>query len=158
MEPVGRLFLCANCRAQTLICTACDRGQRYCSPKCASDVRRTRVREAGRRYQRSEQGRAAHARRMQSYRARLTEVTHQGSVSPHRHRQSAPCSAPLMTTPNAVSALAIILAMVAMAPPRCNFCGCTCSQFVRLSFLRRSKRPIRSNFSTTTRIDHRSHQ
>ena len=40
MDPVGRFFLCQRCRAQTLVCSACDRGQMYCSSDCAQTARR----------------------------------------------------------------------------------------------------------------------
>lgn len=82
MASVGRLFLCASCRAQTVTCSACDRGQRYCSPECAAHVRSACVREAGRRYQNSERGRAAHAERMRRCRAKKADVTHQGPIMP----------------------------------------------------------------------------
>jgi len=78
MEATGRLFLCACCREQVLICRRCDRGQRYCRT-CAKDVRRASMREAGRRYQQSRQGRFAHAARARRHRARNKKVTHQGS-------------------------------------------------------------------------------
>ena len=81
MQATGRLFLCAHCRAQVIICRRCDRGQRYCK-SCAKEVRRTRMREAGRRYQKTRQGRFAHAERARRYRARRKKVTHQGSPIP----------------------------------------------------------------------------
>lgn len=79
METTGRLFLCACCRKQVLICRRCDRGQRYCR-NCAAQVRRARVREAGRRYQKSRQGRFVHAARSRRHRSRNKKVTHQGSL------------------------------------------------------------------------------
>lgn len=81
MQATGRLFLCAHCRAQVIICRRCDRGQRYCDG-CAKEVRRARVREAGRRYQKTRQGRLAHAERARRHRARRKKVTHQGSPTP----------------------------------------------------------------------------
>jgi hypothetical protein len=30
----ARLFICAECRAQALICSCCDRGQIYCAGDC----------------------------------------------------------------------------------------------------------------------------
>ena len=47
---------CARCRRLVVICTRCDRGQRYCSAPCAELQRRHSVREAGRRYQRTPLG------------------------------------------------------------------------------------------------------
>jgi len=31
---------CARCRAQVLLCSRCDRGQRYCSQACSFAARR----------------------------------------------------------------------------------------------------------------------
>jgi len=57
-NAVLRLRICghAACRAVFTICICCDRGQRYCSPKCHSEVRRRQRRETNRRYQQSEPG------------------------------------------------------------------------------------------------------
>ena len=82
MEAMGRLFLCARCRVQVLICSACDHGQVYCAGGCSQLTRRASVREAGQRYQRSRKGRFVHAERSRRYRERRQNVTHQGSLSP----------------------------------------------------------------------------
>jgi hypothetical protein len=78
----GRLFLCARCQAQILVCSHCDRGQIYCAQGCAQTARRAAQRAAGRRYQASRRGRVNHAARAGRYRARQNNVTHQGSP-PH---------------------------------------------------------------------------
>ena len=75
----ARLFVCAGCRTQALICGCCDRGQIYCAGECARRARRGTQRAAGRRYQTSRRGRLAHAVRARRYRARRKNVTHQGS-------------------------------------------------------------------------------
>ena len=36
----ARLFLCAGCRMQVVICSCCDRGQIYCAGDCARRARR----------------------------------------------------------------------------------------------------------------------
>lgn len=64
MDLPGRRYLCAGCRTAVLICSRCDRGQRYCTG-CAGEARRRSVRAAGRRYQASLRGRHAHAKRQQ---------------------------------------------------------------------------------------------
>jgi hypothetical protein len=138
MASVGRLFLCVNCRAQTVICSACDRGQRYCSPECAAHVRSARVREAGRRYQHSERGRATHAERMRRCRAKQADVTHQGPIIPTARELSAPAAKPSITPASKTMAKATV------EQPRCHSCGCPCSAFVRLGFLRDNGRPRRS--------------
>ena len=81
-ETPARFFLCARCRTQVVICCRCDRGQIYCAGDCAQEARRRSRREAGRRYQRSRDGRFAHAERNRRYRVRRKNVTHQGSPPP----------------------------------------------------------------------------
>ena len=90
----ARLFLCARCRRQVLICSRCDRGQQYCGARCSGLARRESLRAAGRRYQHSRRGRHCHAERQRRYRhrcgedARAQKVTHHGSAC-------APCGAEL---------------------------------------------------------------
>ena len=84
MELPGRLFVCAACRVQVMICSHCDRGQIYCPGPCALRARRESLRAAGRRYQSTRRGRHAHAERTRHYRARRNKVTHQGSPVPTR--------------------------------------------------------------------------
>ena len=79
MDTAGRHYLCARCRKAVIICSHCDRGQRYCTQACATQARHTAARAAGCRYQDSRRGRHAHAERQRLYRAKHKEVTHQGS-------------------------------------------------------------------------------
>jgi hypothetical protein len=73
--PPARLFLCADCRAQAVICSCCDRGQVYCAGDCAQRARRRKQDAAGRRYQTSRRGRLAHAERARRYQSKSTLVT-----------------------------------------------------------------------------------
>jgi hypothetical protein len=77
-EASCRMFLCARCRSQVLVCRRCDRGQIYCVGTCAQEGRRDRQREARRRYQATPRGRAMHAGRNRRYRARQRHVTDHG--------------------------------------------------------------------------------
>jgi hypothetical protein len=80
---VLRLRICghAACQGVFTICARCDRGQRYCSPKCRLEVRRRQRHDANRRYQQSEPGRQSHRRCQQRYRGRASQpVTDQGIV------------------------------------------------------------------------------
>jgi len=126
-EP-GRFFLCAACRAQVLVCSDCDRGQIYCNEGCAREVRRLSQREAGRRYQRSSKGRAAHAERSRRYRARRRSVTHQGPPQPPQRNlatgRPATTEGPTSTRRPAPASLKY----------SCYWCGCPCSRFVRQGF------------------------
>ena len=86
MEPLSRLFSCALCLAQCVICSSCDRGQIYCGPDCACSARKKSCKEAEQRYQRTFRGKMNHALRQRRYRTRLHDkVTDRGSqvVSPH---------------------------------------------------------------------------
>lgn len=131
MQPTGRLFMCACCRAQVFICRRCDRGNRYCRD-CAAEARRANVREAGRRYQRSRRGRFAHAARARRHRAQQEIVTHHGSPTP-------PANDVLRPDPTDV-AVAVDAGDRATAVPAtqcCHCCGCPLPPFVRTGHLRR---------------------
>ncbi len=132
MDPAGRRHLCAACRAPVLICSHCDRGQRYCTRGCAEQARQDSLHAAGRRYQATFNGRLQHAGRQRRYRQRQRqqEVTHQGSPP------SAP-PVPLLATASAART----------EPPagwHCHHCGRPVPEFVRQAFLRRRiRRPPR---------------
>lgn len=83
MELTPRLFLCALCYEQVVICTHCDRGNIYCGFFCSFTARKNSLREAGVRYQRSIKGRLSHAERQRRYMQRRRDfknkMTHQGS-------------------------------------------------------------------------------
>jgi hypothetical protein len=123
MPDTGRLFNCARCGRQVVICSCCDRGHRYCKG-CAPAARQESRCAAGKRYQHSRRGRLAHAQRQRRYRARRQKVTHQGSPAPPpaavlvpESRASAPPGEPTGTP--VVEGL------------RCHFCGQVCGAFVR---------------------------
>jgi len=132
-DASARLFLCACCRVQVLICSCCDRGQIYCAQGCAKERRRSAQRAAGQRYQSSHRGRLKHAARARRYRAQQKNVTHQGSPTHPADDGIAESSA-------------IPPASCRFARPvvrewlwRCHWCGCRCSSFVRNGFLRRRR-------------------
>ena len=88
MDQPARLFLCARCRVQVVLCSRCDRGNRYCGRHCRHQAREDARRQTARRYQRSWRGRIAHAQRSRRWRQRRAaaaegddahNVTHQGS-------------------------------------------------------------------------------
>lgn len=77
MEPPLEFATCRLCRRLIALCSGC-RTRATCSPECRREHRRRQVREAGRRYQASAEGAAAHAERQRRYRAQQREtVTHQ---------------------------------------------------------------------------------
>jgi len=130
MENTARLYHCARCHRQVMICRQCDRGNIYCPDGCAEAARRDSLRAAGRRYQQSRQGRVKHAERQRRYRARRRKVTHHGSLvwwvddslcpGPERSAHSNKAgSAPLDGI-------------------QCHFCRRACRPFLRQDFLHRA--------------------
>ena len=157
-EQTGRLFLCARCQAQVLVCSRCDRGQRYCAAGCADITRLSRQREAGKRYQQSRAGRHKHAARMHHWRKRRAAaakiVTHHGSQAtpadavltgnesppaiPPDSQPQPPCS-PTASEPIALSATANTRRTVLAPVRRCHWCQSACPALVRQAFVRHSR-------------------
>jgi hypothetical protein len=92
MDRPARLYLCARCRVQVILCSRCDRGNRYCGRACWRQARTEARRQAAQRYQKSRRGRICHAQRSRRWRQRRAtrdaacgtgvdaqNVTHQGS-------------------------------------------------------------------------------
>lgn len=158
MDRVARLFLCARCRDQVLLCSHCDRGQRYCSRSCSSVSRRERRRETAQRYQSSRSGQLKHAARMGRWRQRrrslrqasagdINKVTHQGcSVAPADASLLAcetpsPCEAhePTVDTGSANNTAAASAGTAAFAALVCRRCAHRLLPHVRQGFLRSSR-------------------
>lgn len=143
----ARLFLCACCRVQVIVCSHCDRGQRYCAGDCAQRTRQRLQGQAAKRYQNSLKGRHRHAQRMHRWReqrrAQANKVTHQGCmitpandvlvVYPTRQPICTPLpsnNAPFLPIPPAPPA------WLTPAPWRCGWCAAALPIPVRWSFLR----------------------
>lgn len=83
MEPTARLFQCALCHTQAMICSTCDHGQIYCSDSCSTLARQQSLRVAGKRYQATINGKRNHAARQARYEMKLqSNLTHHGSPCP----------------------------------------------------------------------------
>ena len=71
----------ASCGAVFYLCCHCDRGQRYCTPRCREKSRRQQRRQANRRHQQSVEGRLDHRDRQRAYlERRRARVTDQSSL------------------------------------------------------------------------------
>ena len=133
MNPSARLFHCARCHCQVILCRRCDRGHVYCAKGCAYHARRDALRRAGSRYRSTRRGRLKNAARQRRFRARQQKVTHQGSAL-----VETPAVLPVtLTLPDSGvrndfdhSADAIY----------CYRCGGECSPFLRRDFLRSTAR------------------
>ena len=157
-EQTGKLFLCASCQAQVLVCSQCDRGQRYCAAGCADITRFSLQREAGKRYQQGRAGRHKRASRMLQWRKRQAAatkiVTHHSSqatradavlannesppaIPPDSQPQS-PCS-PIVSESIALCTAAIFRTGLPAPVWHCHCCQSPCSALVRQGFLRHSR-------------------
>lgn len=126
MKLNARLYHCARCHCQVIICSLCDRGNIYCCA-CARLARRQSLRAAGQRYQNTHQGKLKHAARQRCYRQRQKEkVTHQGSLNSSDEFSLNPqCNEP--QPPIKITRLQVIC---------CDFCKKPCCELLRIGFLR----------------------
>lgn len=155
-DQPSRLYLCARCHCQVLVCSRCDRGQRYCATGCATITRQSRQREAGRRYQQSRAGRHKHAAHTHRWRQRpatsANKVTHQGSLPtpgdavlpaiasppaiPPDSSDPPPCSpsvsASLLASPSSTAVFTPVWS--------CHWCRTPCPALVRQGFLHHHRR------------------
>lgn len=147
MPESVRRFLCALCRTEVFICTACDRNQQYCAGDCARAARRRKQREANHRYQRTFNGRLNGAARSQRYRENQREtqgVTDHSSLA-DRPRGVLDASATSAVAENLSdgrsSPIASSESGVATGDAlQCSFCGCWYSRWIRHGPLRRRPR------------------
>ena len=153
MARSARLFLCARCRDQVLLCSHCDRGQRYCSRACSFACRRERRRQTARRYQDSRGGSLKHAARAACWRDRrrslrracaagdIDKVTHQGCPHTLADASLLACDTPSAceltarceSAADAEPATAAVAPFVALV---CRRCAHPLLPHVRLNWLR----------------------
>ena len=130
MSVSARLYNCARCHNQVMICRYCDRGNLYCGGFCAHEARKESLRRSSALYQSSRRGRAANAQRQKRFRQRQREkVTHQGSTpdSPDDLLRVEPDKHPTChSRENAFPETGIY----------CHFCKRACDPFLRNRFLR----------------------
>jgi len=131
MQSSARLFNCARCRCQVVICSHCDRGHIYCGKRCSQTARRQSRRKASGRYQKTRRGRFAHAERQRRYlQRRRTKVTHQGSP-PAIADETLPAESRTSVRRSEIPAAVPVDGIC------CHLCGRVCSPFLRLGFLHR---------------------
>ena len=129
MRPSARLFFCARCHGQVILCRACDRGHIYCGKGCAQAARRASQQRAGARYRRTRRGRWNNAERQRRFRARRQKVTH--------HR-SAPQLPPAVVPDNAACADRSAFPARDHDPTAiyCQHCGREVDPFLRRDYLK----------------------
>jgi hypothetical protein len=133
MNPSARLFHCARCHCQVILCRRCDRGHVYCANGCAHHARRDSLRRAGSRYRSTRRGRLNTAARQCRFRARQQKVTHQGSAL-----VEVPAVLPVtLKLPDSGARNGFDHSADVI---HCHRCGGECSPFLRADFLRSTAR------------------
>lgn len=134
MQNTARLYSCQRCRTQVIICSRCDRGQRYCDSACAHNARAISLKRAAKKHQSSRTGRFNNAARQRRFRQRLKQkVTHHGSLTLVLRDllKNKPERPQIVQKPASIDDTLF-----------CCRCGSTCQPFLRQDFLqsRQSRR------------------
>ena len=133
MNPSARLYHCARCHCQVILCRRCDRGHVYCAKGCAQRARQDALRRAGVRYRATRRGRLNNAERQRRFRARQQKVTHHGSAL-----VETPAVLPVtLTLPDSGAGNGCDRSADMI---HCHCCGGECSPFLRRDFLRSTAR------------------
>ena len=74
-----RWYRCKECKCEMVICRYCDRGNKYCSRRCANESRCELLNAARKRYEETEQGKRKHRARQRKYRENKKKVTDHSS-------------------------------------------------------------------------------
>jgi hypothetical protein len=155
LDRPARLFLCVGCRIQVVLCSHCDRGNRYCGRACWRQVHDVARREAASRYQRSRRGRLQHAERSRRWRQRVADhadaehkVTHQGCPTEV-------AAAPLAACTSDITSIATgppTDAPASSAALRCYRCAVVQPDWLRQDFVRCGRHAV--TLATGRRHDH----
>ncbi len=137
MQSSARLYFCCRCQAQVIICSRCDRGQRYCTGGCAADARTASLQRAAKKYRSTRAGRTNNAARQKRYRERqkqkvpkVPKVTHQGSPPDRPHDVlKTPFDWPGSPQQQDQNGTDLF----------CHHCGAVCDPYLRQDFLHQSR-------------------
>ena len=131
MQASSRLYHCCRCHAQVIICSHCDRGQRYCPGECRHQARSESLKRAGKKYQSTRSGRFKNAARQHRFRQRNKQkVTHHGSAQKRLHD----LLKTRLTEINKTQKRSLPDTAI-----HCHHCGGVCEPFLRLDFLHSSR-------------------
>ena len=129
MPVSSRLYHCCRCHCQVIVCSRCDRGQRYCPGQCPRLARSASLKRSSKKYQSSRQGRFNNAARQKRFRRnKKQKVTQQGSPPKRLHDLlKAQLNRPKETQKTFLPCTTIC----------CHFCNEVCDVFLRHGFLQR---------------------
>lgn len=130
MTDSARLYTCLRCNGLVLICSRCDRGNRYCLTGCSEVARQDSLNRAAKKYAASRQGQLNNAARQKRHRERKQKkVTHQCSEPVAPRVVVVIPKKPRNETPKMLKSIQF---------DRCHQCGCQCSPYFRRDFLHRT--------------------
>ncbi len=143
METSARLYNCARCHQQVILCSYCDHGQIYCFDGCGREARILSLREANKRYRKSPLGRQNAARRQAvvRQRKRLEESSTPSSEPPpekkvtHQGSEEEPSSAPIASESIAGC----------VGEYQCHCCGRSVAFHLRSGFIRHQRNTLSSS-------------
>lgn len=143
----ARLYNCARCHSQVVICRHCDNGNVYCQ-SCAPVAELESHRRADAKYQQTERGRKNHKARQQRYLEKMTDKGSRGSLpaSPSRANAEAAssasakeerdaCSSPSSATTTEPQPAGAARRSDGDSGHSCDFCSRLCSAYLRLETL-----------------------
>jgi hypothetical protein len=144
----ARRYHCARCHQPVVICRRCDRGNIYCFDGCAQAAQKERCKRNAKRYRDSTKGRRSTAARQR--RNRLRQAMAGSDPEPSKQHQdtpesvlaepdATPCNLPIVTHRGSVDEPGGAPLLFLPTPLRvvyCNGCQRTCSEAMRLDFLR----------------------
>lgn len=152
VETGGRMFLCARCREAVVLCSRCDRGQRYCGQVCSRAARRDFQRDAGRRYQCGIAGRVKHAERSRRWRERQVQTCAVGpkgsSTVTHHGLPQELTGAPISSTDTKDGAVPTSPRATPHGQWLCPQCAAALQPWVRQGFLRRRRAAVGQQLTT----------
>ena len=130
MPVSSRLYHCCRCHVQVIICSGCDRGQRYCPGACRYLARAESSKRAAKKYLSTRTGRFNNAARQQRFRMQIKQkVTHQGST-PDTPDDLLPIDPDNDQRCHSVEKAPLEAGIY------CHFCHRACDPFLRNRFLR----------------------
>lgn len=144
---IARLYNCARCHCQVVICRHCDHGNLYC-PQCAPLAFRESHRRADAEYQKTDRGKQNHKARQQRYLEKMTDkgsrswlpaslsrASAEAAPSASAKEESDACSSPSPATTPQPQPAGAPRRSDGDSGHRCDFCGGLCSAYLRLETL-----------------------
>ena len=128
MEHSARIFNCARCHRQVIICSCCDRGNIYCGSTCSQESRKKSHRASEKRYQNTYRGKLNHAKRQSRYQERKRK-----KMTDHGSNEIGTSDLLQFETNECANS-------IHNGEIHCHFCGCICDSSLRVEFLTQSRR------------------